>query len=74
MSVFKKQIFSPGQLIRAKGVDPAECYLILSHRKGESLPYKGSQGRRAPGSYQAISPIGTIVSIPDDSYIWEVLS
>lgn len=66
------KIFKPGELIRDNGfAAPGECYLVLSHVNGESRPYKGSQGRREPGCYRAISPAGLIVVIPDDPRVWK---
>jgi len=53
---------------------PDKCYMILSHHKGEVRPYVGSQGRRGPGFYKAISPDGLLVEFSDISWTWELVS
>jgi hypothetical protein len=68
-------IFTPGRLVRAQGENPTiGYYLILTHIT--VLPGKRMDRNKymTPSYYEAIGPEGTVVELPDDAGIWEIIA
>ena len=72
-------IFRPGQLVRdslhgLNGEVAPNCYLILTHISEAPGERMNRNKYMSPGYYEAISPDGIKVRLPDDIGIWEIVS